>query len=212
MLKMRKRLLAQLREIYHRYEANVEVSEEDVNVLRKYVDPYLHHRKKRMGITTKILTTDDNLYKSIVFNYYNDDGESSTASLPSVVRYYFTGNVENAYRRFYEACRCAVGQQIVDHKKSLVDSDGICVSCPLCGGEFGYGETHTDHFPVTFKTLVKRFFNGNYSHPTKKVGIYTHLESEELESGWKEYHLKHAKYRDLCHNCHKINTGSNDYL
>ena len=194
----RKAIIDSLLQIFHQYGPNETVAAHHVEILRRYIDPYLIAKKKRDGVTTKILTCNDNMYRSVVLYYYNEDGEKSTASIPKAVRYYFTGDVENQYRRFYEAIRNDVGSQIVDYKKSL-----DTIRCELCNTICERGQTQTDHYPTTFKTLMNNFFKGNHAHEVKKDGLYLILKSETLSAAWKEYHLKHAGYRELCVPCHK---------
>jgi len=197
----RKTITESLTRIFHQYGPNEEVATRHVEVLRQYIDPYLIAKKKRDGVTIKILTCNDNMYRSVVLYYYNKDGEKSTASIPKAVRYYFTGDVENQYRRFYEAIRNDIGSQIVDYKKSIFGSEDS-VPCELCNTVCHRGNTQTDHYPTAFNTLANDFFKGHV-HEVKKDGLYLVLKSGILSTAWKEYHLKHAGYRELCVPCHK---------
>lgn len=103
------------------------------------------------------------------------------------------------------ALRCIVQQQQWDAKTEYFekhqDNKGYVV-CPVTNLKVKYKESHVDHYPIKFETIVANWFNENgMSSANFEIedggdnAICMVVSDKVLERSFYNYHEKHAKYR-----------------
>ena len=105
-----------------------------------------------------------------------------------------------------EACRTDIGDQIIQFKTEQRQKSD---HCHVCNISILPGESETDHYPTSFSDILNIFLS-TIDISTIKLTRYKHIrwsiENPEIKQQWQKLHRQHARYRELCKECHRLHT------
>lgn len=96
------------------------------------------------------------------------------------------------------ALRYAVKKQTSEIKESILAKGSVL--CPVSGVPLHHGNSHLDHYPEQFDSIVERWLSVN-GYTFNDIGLHSliaggHCVSDKaVEESFSEFHEKEAKYR-----------------
>lgn len=153
-------------------------------------------QKVGVGIEAFIVQLDDNRNKMLWLR--RTDGSSTDFSYITCIR----GTGMSLRHEFAEAARQAVKPHITefrdDYVRRFVNSDGQ-IPCEETGVMMDIENSHVDHFPVTFQTLVDQFLAQTEIIPTRDIltapadrQTHTCFVCSKTASMFLDFHRSHA--------------------
>lgn len=175
----------------------------DIGVMAFYLEKHRWYKQKTGGQYYKIYVDTNPVYKTRGFFIEREDGSTTDFSFYECI--YPTKVFK---QDFIKGARAAIAVDITATKLTYFDATTSPV-CVLCEKPISINNSHADHYPIKFETLLNDFIKENNIKAFEKLTepetwdnkIGCEITDEKIKFKWIYYHMKYAKLRMLCPEC-----------
>jgi len=199
----KKRQIKLCQDIRNKYKDKEFLNAEDFKCIDLILRKHRWYKQKVGSGEYDILVGTNKLYNTRGFFILRDNGTTTDFSFYECI--YPTKVFK---QDFIKAARAAIAEDIIKARTTYFNRSTIHI-CDICRKSITINNSHADHFPIKFKTLLDNFIKlynikdfEKLTEPESwdnKIGC--EITDEKVIFSWIYYHMKYAKLRMLCPGC-----------